>query len=48
MKNKVHVGKPTNGDSQDEAIISDMVSFHLRKNKIRLEEGCRLPEINSL
>jgi hypothetical protein len=48
MQNKVQVGQPTNGDSLDEAIISDLVSFHLRKKRIRLEEGFRLPEINSL
>jgi hypothetical protein len=39
---------PTNGDSLGEAVISDLVRFHLRKKRIRLEKGFKLPEINSL
>jgi hypothetical protein len=39
---------PTNGDLLGEAVISDLVIFHLRKKIIRLEKGFKLPEINSL
>jgi hypothetical protein len=31
-----------------EAIISDLVRFHLKKKIIRLEKEFKLPEINSL
>jgi hypothetical protein len=39
---------PANGNSMGEVVIYDLVSFHLRKKRIRLEKGCKLPEINSL
>ena len=39
---------PTNGDLLGEAVISDLVRFHLRKKRIRIEKGFKFPGINSL
>ena len=39
---------PTNGDLLGDEVISDLVIFHLRKKRIRLEKIFKLPEINSL
>jgi len=38
IQNKVKVGKPTNDDSLDEAVISDLSRFHLRK---KMNKTCR-------
>jgi hypothetical protein len=38
---------PTNGDLLGEAVISDLVIFHLREKIVRLEKGFKLLEINS-
>jgi hypothetical protein len=48
MKDKEQVGKPTNDNSLDEEVIFDLVSLHLRKKRIRLEDEFSLSEINSL
>jgi hypothetical protein len=39
---------PTNGNLLGEAVISDLVRFHLKKKIIRLEKVLKLPEIISL
>ena len=39
---------PTNGDLLGEAVIYDLVRFHLGKKRIRLIKGFKLSEINSL